>query len=335
VTQQDALVDHMQADVGPEVGTTYRVDVRKADNTLIHSTAGITGNSWTRSRASLISDFGVTGGLHNGYINVTSVRDAYDSYQNYRIDFVLNASNPVSRDLALSYSITAPGGSYPAASAFDVLYKFNEADNTTSPIANTGTAAITFTGTAENKVSTEQAKFGTASLRMIQTAGTGDVQIADSIFSLANGGAMTIGCWIRPGTAGDFNKSVRIDLDGNYGLSNLTVRFAIGPEYVGIQVTGSRKTGGVLVAEVYPVLTPDEFQHLEVGINGSTIYLFINGTLLATRTISTTALSPGNGSFEIPELITSDAVPAYMDNFYLIKGTCVHTASFTPPGDFT
>jgi hypothetical protein len=91
LTQEDLLVDHMQANIGPEVGTTYTIQIFKADGTLLRSTAGISADNWLYPWTTAVSDFGVGSGLHEGYATLRAVRDALDSFQHYRIDFTLDA----------------------------------------------------------------------------------------------------------------------------------------------------------------------------------------------------------------------------------------------------
>ncbi len=108
LTQEDLLVDHMQPNIGPEVGTTYRVQIFKADNTLVRSTAGISADNWVYPWATAVLDFGVGSGLHAGYATLTAVRDALDSFQQYRIDFTLDADS-----WGLGYKLGARLGGVP------------------------------------------------------------------------------------------------------------------------------------------------------------------------------------------------------------------------------
>lgn len=95
VTQFDQLIDHLATSIGPEVGTTYTVKAHKAsDNSVVRTTTGITGASWTYLLATARSDFGITAGavgapvvLTDGYLTLEAVRDGYTSWQKYRIDF--------------------------------------------------------------------------------------------------------------------------------------------------------------------------------------------------------------------------------------------------------
>jgi hypothetical protein len=93
IVQQDQLLDHAQASVGPEAGTTYRVGVyRTSDNALLRSVDIGLVATWTYTRATAIADFGLSGVDIPGYVTLESRRDGLSSWQRYRIDFVAKAS---------------------------------------------------------------------------------------------------------------------------------------------------------------------------------------------------------------------------------------------------
>lgn len=98
VSQFDQLIDHLASSIGPEAGVTYTVKAHKAsDNSVVRTTTGITGASWTYPLATARGDFGITAGgvgapvvLTDGYLTLEAVRDGYTSWQKYRIDFKIS-----------------------------------------------------------------------------------------------------------------------------------------------------------------------------------------------------------------------------------------------------
>lgn len=98
VAQFDQLIDHLAASIGPEAGVTYTVKAHKAsDNSVVRTTTGIAGASWTYPLATARTDFGITAGavgdpvvLTDGYLTLEAVRDGYASWQKYRIDFKIS-----------------------------------------------------------------------------------------------------------------------------------------------------------------------------------------------------------------------------------------------------
>jgi hypothetical protein len=85
--QQDQLVAHPEANVGPEAGTTYRVRVYDDSNTLRRTEDVPSGTSWIYSRANAILDLGVVSVFNRtGRIELESRRDGYASWQRYSIN---------------------------------------------------------------------------------------------------------------------------------------------------------------------------------------------------------------------------------------------------------
>lgn len=106
VTQADLLVDHLEASITPEVGTTYRIDVYDDADTLLETYAGITGETWSYSKNQATIDSGATtGNIESGYLILTAVRDGYDSWQSYRVDFQYRSTITARSDLALLWNI--------------------------------------------------------------------------------------------------------------------------------------------------------------------------------------------------------------------------------------
>ena len=93
--QQDQLIAHAAASIGPEIGVTYKARVFKADNTLVRTVTGIAGTSWVYDWSTAVSDFESAGGLPAGYIRLTAERDGFESFQDYRIDFDFDGTGPL------------------------------------------------------------------------------------------------------------------------------------------------------------------------------------------------------------------------------------------------
>lgn len=79
IVQQDQLIGHEEASVGPEAGTTYTVRVYD-DTTLLRTVTGVTGTGWTYTTAMRATDgidLQVT-------FEIESVRDGFTSFNKYR-----------------------------------------------------------------------------------------------------------------------------------------------------------------------------------------------------------------------------------------------------------
>lgn len=79
ILQDDTLISHDAASIGPEIGTTYTVEIYTLLGVLITSYSGLTGTTWSYSRANAESDLGAT----IGRLKLFSVRDGLDSFQKY------------------------------------------------------------------------------------------------------------------------------------------------------------------------------------------------------------------------------------------------------------
>lgn len=90
VLQADQLVEHGASSVGPEPGTTYVIRVYNASNALRREVTGLTGTTWTYTKAMAQADLGDAPSTP-GYITLHSVRDGMASRQSYRADFFLTA----------------------------------------------------------------------------------------------------------------------------------------------------------------------------------------------------------------------------------------------------
>jgi hypothetical protein len=82
ILQDDQLVGHTEASVGPEDGTTYTVRVYHKDtpNVVLATYSGIVGDTWTYDAVKQLAD-GSPGAVH---FEVESSREGLTSYQKYR-----------------------------------------------------------------------------------------------------------------------------------------------------------------------------------------------------------------------------------------------------------
>jgi hypothetical protein len=80
LTEDDQLVGHTAASIGPEAGTTYTVQVKSADGTTtLRTVTGLTGTTWTYTDALQLAD----GFPQSVLIQLWSVRGGVASWQTY------------------------------------------------------------------------------------------------------------------------------------------------------------------------------------------------------------------------------------------------------------
>lgn len=86
LVQADQLVGHTEGNIGPEIGTTYRIEVRDVDENVLRIVEGLTDTTWTYTRE-MIEDDGFTS--QKAYVDLFSVRDGYLSLQKYRTEIFI------------------------------------------------------------------------------------------------------------------------------------------------------------------------------------------------------------------------------------------------------
>lgn len=79
VVQADQLIAHDEAQVDPEVGTTYTARVYDTTDTLKRTVTGIVGTTWTYAHADAFAD--LPGKV--GYVTLHAVRDGFESLHAY------------------------------------------------------------------------------------------------------------------------------------------------------------------------------------------------------------------------------------------------------------
>jgi hypothetical protein len=138
VLQADQLLDHDDAGVGPEPGTTYTVRIYNQVGELVRTEVGIMADthdmygqmippSWTYTWGQAMSDLDVPVALElgttvGGTMTVFSTRDGFDSWQGYTIPFKVNTLGvfikiaQAAQVVGQVDDIEATGGPYPPAS---------------------------------------------------------------------------------------------------------------------------------------------------------------------------------------------------------------------------
>jgi hypothetical protein len=90
LTQGATLVDHTQASIGPEAGTTYTIRIiDPAGPTTLHTESGLTGTTWTYTQVARQADFGGVG-PHSVRIEIEALRDGLTSRQMHSMDVTAN-----------------------------------------------------------------------------------------------------------------------------------------------------------------------------------------------------------------------------------------------------
>lgn len=216
-----------------------------------------------------------------------------------------------------SYSYAAP----------ELMIQFDGADAATTYTAETG-QTVTFVNQAE--IDTAQKQYGTSSLLL---DGTGDyTSVPDSDDWNFGSGDFTIDMWIRFAADEDVTlygqengAPSRVQL--KYYQSNSRIYFAA------VDTTDKAQYWGTFA------VSTDTWYHVAAVRNGTSFYIFIDGTSLSLTTdtaISTNSLpdvaaAVWFGGDDLESLYHN----GWIDNVRVTKGTALWTADFTPPSPNT
>lgn len=185
----------------------------------------------------------------------------------------------------------------------------------------------TLTGGATLKLSNTRSKWGTSSLKWTARNCTAAV-VSGSEFGLAADEPFTVALWGWHTTTLNFVTAVhffRWTVTGSisedlWNYAN-TAKVQYNNETFGSEMTETAYTTG-------------QWTHFELGFNGTNIYVFADGALLATiargrptATYTGTFYLGGDAA----STATADGTEYYMGEIIVVKGECLHTAAFTPP----
>ena len=92
-------------------------------------------------------------------------------------------------------------------------------------------------------------------------------------------------------------------------------------------VTGSSNT---VISTSPNAITANAWNHIAVTRSGSTYYVFINGAVAATGSITAT-IRAATGAMQIGALNSGSLITGYLSDLRIVNGTAVYTAAFTPP----
>ena len=137
---------------------------------------------------------------------------------------------------------------------------------------------------------------------------------------------------------GDFTVEFWANVDtyrtsGSYYDAFLTFGFYTSSPYFRINHDG-RLACGLVSGEYYSTSTIDtgEWNHYAISRSGTTLRIFVNGTLETTATHSASlgnsaAVTVGTSSWQA----NNEEMKGYLSDVRIVKGSAVYTSSFTPP----
>ena len=273
----------------------------------------------------------VTMTITNASANITIGCSAYNSPNSFLNGYIdeLRITKGYAR---YTSNFTVPSGpgedeGAPLADPFynyvSLLLPMNGSNNSTT-FTDKSPNALTVTANGDAKISTAVKRYGTASAIF---DGTGDYLSCSSTGLLFGSDSFTVELWFNISVA--FSATAQT-FAGVWSTSNyawilqatstsVSCSFGNGSAYA-TQITGN-----------WTAPSTGTWNHLAVTRNGTSAYIFLNGTQLATTTVSTNisgtgALSIGRNADGNQQYMTG-----YIDDLRITKGVARYVANFIPP----
>jgi hypothetical protein len=203
-------------------------------------------------------------------------------------------------------------GSDPYFANVSVLLHMNGSNGSTT-FADSSNNAITVTGYGNAQLSTAQSKFGTASAYF---DGTGDYLLTASSLAPLQMGTddFTVEAFIRPTSSVDSYRA----LIGLTTTDNETLYIFSGQLrwYISGAAAGT--------------IAVDTWYHVAASREGTSLRVFIDGTLVDTSTNSVD-ITAGRLSVGSAGALASEFFQGWIDELRITKGVARYTANFTPP----
>jgi hypothetical protein len=207
-----------------------------------------------------------------------------------------------------------------ANSQIKSLLHFDGSDASTT-FTDSSSYGPTWTAAGNAQLDTAQKKFGTASLLL---DGTGD-SISTPSLGLPGTDPFTIDMWVRRNGANTNNGIFSFGVTSG-GTSNQQIRLLTSTDN---KLIISTNDAGVIGTSDHSTSLPDgEFAHVAVTRSGNTIYLFQNGTLLASTSFSYNLIDP-NPYYIGNDIGAANNFNGHVDEFRVILGECKYTANFS------
>lgn len=232
---------------------------------------------------------------------------------------------------ALLVSGTSGSGSEEVAGDVDfdsvsLLLHFEGSNNGTTftdvcghTMSRIGTNAVT---------STDQAKFGSTSMKITSTSGGQGCSTPDASDLRLGSGDFTEELWIYTTSLSTTQQPFRKGASSSsYSGCFVSITTAGAVQLLG---TINGTSWGLNQTSSNGVISINTWHHIAVVRNGTTVTAYVDGTSVASGTLSGT-ISDSSGSYCVGCGINANPLVGYLDNFRLTVGVARYTGSFTPP----
>ena len=300
-------------------GTWYHLAITRSGNTFRLFVNGVEEDSATNSgavSASASIPFAVGGG--DGFTDDVRITKGVARY-------TANFTPPTA-----AFPNSGPAATDPNFGSVELLLHMNGANGGTT-FTDSSSRSRTATVAGNTNTSTTQSKFGGASAFF---DGTGDYLTYTPNSNLIDWttGAYTIEAWVYAASWSGWSDGTNLapSLCGNSDTASSANYWSFGPlssgivEFVYWDGSQQRKVTGT------STLTTNTWHHIAMTCEGTTVRVFVNGTLEASGTIAGSP-APNTGTVFAVGQGNNASITGYVDDLRVTQGTARYTANFTPP----
>ena len=233
--------------------------------------------------------------------------------------------------------VTTPFNPFSGATTLLTCQSTTFADNSAIPVTITANGNATperanpFTDTVTGPTSYAAATYGGSAY----FDGTGDYLTLPAPAALGFGtGNFTWEAWIYPSQTSAYQSIYDTSAAGD---TSATGRFLVDINAGGVLRLMTAAGTTTLLTSASGAIVANQWQHIAIARSGTTGYMFINGALVNTATVSTNFLAVTASGTNRPIIGAGGYAPpgapysGYISNMRVINGTAVYTTPFVPP----
>ena len=222
------------------------------------------------------------------------------------------------------YRFAAAGPTDPDFANVSLLLHGDGANGSTT-IVDSSPSPKTVTAFGDAQISTAQSKFGGASMYF---DGSGDsirsTQSASWSFGADN---FTIECWVNSSDTGQYASIASADLQPVDGWALLLNSVSNDGKIAFFE----KNLASSLLVTSSGAFNNSSWHHVAVVRNNTNLSIYVNGTSLASSTVSGSATSAGTLYLGGSSVSPARDFIGYIDDLRITKGVARYTANFTPP----
>lgn len=199
--------------------------------------------------------------------------------------------------------------------------------NGSTAFVDSGSTSLSLAANGGAQVSTAASQFGGSSLALNGTSGCYVESSAPSVVSRLSGNDFTIDFRVK------FNSMAGWNIIAVHGFNPADTGFYLATSSGGICFAYGLGTGTASVELWTPfsLMTTGAFYNVRVTRIGSTLRIFINGTLRASSTISVPIASSSTDKLRIGGLNPTTTINGNIDEFYILNGYALNVGDYVPP----